>query len=214
MVSAKDEGDERLNPGLTATSPSFVSSRHTGFVSVGGSGANERFRCLACHQDGKSIARTSIPGHLNDTHQANLAAWKIRQEAAAREDQVFQHGIAAAYAPGEWDAAVPEHYSTPEPAWVPPALPDQPDLPMHPVERIPIAPPPAFDPELERERLEEQARIIHQLNKERDEFGEQFFDENEESAELREAFAVLGEQTQSIYVEFMLIKLIRNRQCI
>jgi hypothetical protein len=127
-----------------------------------------------------------------------MQIWRQRQQTAVQQAKAFSDGLAHAYTPGDWDQTLPLNYPSPQPLHVPEALPDVPDLPVPHLwsaerEHIPIVPPPQVDHEAERDRLEEQAQLLRELAKERDEFGEQFFDENDESPELREAFAALGQ---------------------
>jgi hypothetical protein len=127
-----------------------------------------------------------------------MQIWRQRQQTAVQQAKAFSDGLAHAYTPGDWDQTLPLNYPSPQPLHVPKALPDVPDLPVPHLwsaerEHIPIVPPPQVDHEAERDRLKEQAQLLRKLAKERDEFGEQFFDENDESPELREAFAALGQ---------------------
>jgi hypothetical protein len=143
------------------------------------------------------MARTSVSGHIaSRAHSTNLAAWKMNQEISAQQAQQLHDGVSAAYTPGNWQHTVNSNYHNPQPFVVLPALPKPTlaDLPgtWPALEHISIVPPPEFDPEIKWKRLAEQVRIIHQLAKERDKFGEQFFDENNKTLELREAFEALG----------------------
>jgi hypothetical protein len=123
--------------------------------------------------------------------------WKSRQELAANEAWRLAQRLAAAYTPGSWDNSIPQDYMSTPAAHVPEALDTNLDLQMPgswPIERehVPIVAPPTLDPAIERERLEEQARILHQRARERDEFGEEFYDLNEEPPEVCAAFEALG----------------------
>jgi hypothetical protein len=60
-------------------------------------------------------------------------------------------------------------------------------------ELLPITEPAIFNPDAERIKLQEQANLLSDLDRERDEFGDSFFDENEETAQLRESLEALGE---------------------
>jgi hypothetical protein len=145
------------------------------------------------------MKRTTVPAHLRlDSHRNNLESWKQNQQGTVQRAQQLVDELAAAYTPGEWDLDIPATYRVPDLPRVPSAQPNDPALPIPTSwsierEHIPIVPPPVFDPRVEQERLQEQARLLRQLAKERDDFGEQFFDENDESVELREAFEALGE---------------------
>jgi hypothetical protein len=145
------------------------------------------------------MKRTSIQAHTGlESHKMNVKTWKQQQPLRAQRAQQLTEQVAAAYSLGPWSSAVPTSYPNPHPTGIPAALSDLPDLPLPEYmslerEHIPIVPPPVTNRNAERERLEEQARLLRQLVKERDEFGEQFFDENDESVELREAFEALGE---------------------
>jgi hypothetical protein len=60
--------------------------------------------------------------------------------------------------------------------------------------------PPEFDAQQERSNLEDQSRIMAQAAEERDEFGDSFFDERDETRELRESLQAMGERERSLLI--------------
>jgi hypothetical protein len=112
--------------------------------------------------------------------------------------------MTAAYTPGAWSQQIPPSYVLPQPAQVPLLQPMSIDPPSPILARwpalnelVPIALPPIFDTEAERARLEDQAELLRELDRERDEFGDDFFDENEESRAVRESLEALGKDASS-----------------
>jgi hypothetical protein len=156
---------------------------------------NTRVRCLLCHAPLESIARSSLPGHLvSNDHGRSLASREIEAQAAEQR----QDELAAAYDFQPWSATVMDGYTSPGPAY----RPNMAEEPSHDIdmsdmfynlcERTSTVFPPVFDPEQEQINLEDQSRMMAQMAQEQDEFGDSFFNERDETQELRESLQAMG----------------------
>jgi hypothetical protein len=143
--------------------------------------------------------RSNMSSHIKlISHLHNLDRAKAdRARADERETQ-----LNTAYTAGDWSQIVPAAYKEPVPAQIAQIAPigshssrSAPAADVWPDSRdsIDIVLPPVFNHDAEHQRIDQQAELIRQLDQERDEFGEDFFDEDEPTREARASFEALGE---------------------
>jgi hypothetical protein len=192
-----------VDPSVTSANGPCASPPHAGIVELGGT--PRRVRCILCHDEASSIGRGSLPGHLvSSFHLENTQ----KRDAAVLAQQLREEQIAAAYGISHTPHHIPPGYNDSLQSWRPNLTEFPQSLTAHERDLFPgpspdqisIELPPTFDPTVEQAKLQDQALHLLRLAEERDEFGNDFFNDRDESREVLESLERMGMHQSHVYL--------------